>query len=183
MIGSMATRSRFVVRVLLFTLFGCLSDDVAYSPEQDDDAMTSITQSWSSASMTMSLCEDIAAIEDDNTCQVAHVVRGGGRGKRHVATHGGGCGGCPFANVAYVKGTVTGSAGPMEVVGEVSLASHGNDDPYEFPYDIDLRCTSTESPCSIGARLLANGTIEVIDPNDYRTVIDTLAPAGAAACP
>jgi hypothetical protein len=149
--------------------------------------MASIEQRWSGG-LEISLCEDVAAVEDGNTCQVEHVVRGDGRGKRHDASHGGaGCGGCPFANVAYVKGTVSGGsfAAPVEVAGEVNLAyaDGDDDDPYGFPYVIRLRCTAAETPCSIEARLLENGTIEVIDPIDYTKVSETLAPAGPAACP
>src|SRR5687767_42569 len=50
-------------RVLLFmVIVGCLSNEVySYTPEQDDEAMAAITRHWSDASLTISLCEDMAA--------------------------------------------------------------------------------------------------------------------------
>lgn len=172
-------------RILLFTfVLGCLSDEVSYSPEQDDEAMAALEQRWSGA-LELSLCEDVAAVEDENTCQVDHTVRGDGRGKRHGGSRGGGgCGGCPFANVAYVKGTVSGGSfvAPVEVAGEVNLA-YGNpdEDPYGFPYSVRLRCT--DGSCNIEARLQEDGTLEIMDAANYTVVASTLAPAGPATCP
>jgi hypothetical protein len=65
---------------------GCIpGEEASYSPEEDDAAIAAIASTWSASSpaISLSLCEDANAPEPDNTCQVEHVVRGGGRGRRH----------------------------------------------------------------------------------------------------
>lgn len=154
--------------VTLVVAAGCLSDTSSYSPQQDDEAIDAIVWQFSAAGtdgLTLSLCEDVAAVEDSNTCQVAHTVRGGGRGRRHEESFGGiGCGGCPFATVAVVKGTLSGGGliGTRTVKGEITLGLGINgDDPYGFPYDVRLTCDGTPTPCSLSGTLEADGSLQV----------------------
>jgi len=145
---------------------GCLSDSVEYEPRRDDIAMAEIASVWvqdGDQRAVLSLCEDVT-VPDRNPadCQVEHIVRGGGRGIAHEESHGGvGCGGCPFDNVAYVRGTAEGGGltGKVAVVGTVQLSATADDDPYAYPYDFDLKCQDKTTPCSITGTLTRDGRL------------------------
>ena len=184
----MRRRSKFSL-LPLWTLiaFGCLSDSVSYSPEADTEAFTAIASTWSADGVTLSLCEDVTAVEQTGNCIVDHTVRGGGRGRRHDEDHSGvGCGGCPFSNMAYVTGTVSGGGLPADTVveGSVSLGVTAGG-PYGFPYVVSLTCVDPEHPCQLGGRLDADGSLEL---TDYGAVGSaeaqrTLVRTSAATCP
>jgi hypothetical protein len=172
-------------RIALVAVVGCIGGGAAtsYTPEEDTIAMTSIVNTWSGDSLTLSLCEDLAAPDDENTCQIEHVVRGGGRGRRHTEEHGGvGCGGCPFGIAAIVKGTFSdGSmAAPVAVFGEVYLGV-GEDDPYAFPFSFELQSADPNQHFVLIGTLHEDGTLEL--QRDYTGPIMTLARGAAATCP
>lgn len=187
----MARSPRRRIRSLFFNIAvalaaGCISGEpVMYSPEDDDEAMATIASSWavSSPTISLSLCEDVTAELGENSCQIKHQVRGGGRGTRHEFPGGGGCGGCALATIAAVTGTLSapGLQGPVAVAGQVRLQSAYHS-PYEFPYHIELHCTAG-TPCSVSGTLNEDGSIEI----GVSTAPDLgpveLARSGAAACP
>lgn len=174
----------------------CLSDSVQYSAADDDRAMAAIASTWTVTAgfgappVRVTLCEDLTVVADDeNTCQVEHTVRGGGRGRDHEESHGGvGCGGCPFAAVAYVTGSVTLAPGdaPRPVAGTVTTSGGaGGDEAYEYPYSVQLSCTDPDQPCgSLYGTLEADGTLVLQSYTaGTSTAVDvTLARTGAAAC-
>ena len=157
---------RYWFHVLVIVFAGCLGDSVSYSPEQDDDAINAIVYEFrapGAAGLSVALCEDLDAVEDPSSCQVQHTVRGGGRGRSHEAEQGGvGCGGCPFATVAFVKGTVSGGSfsAPQAVTGEVTLGYGTGDDPYGFPYRVTLTCEGTPS-CYLTGMLEEDGSLQI----------------------
>lgn len=180
--------------VVLILAGGCLSDTISYSPQEDDEAINSIVHVFSApgaGGLTLSLCEDIAAVEDTNKCQVEHTVRGGGRGRRHEESHGGGgCGGCPSATVAVVTGTVSGGslATPRLVKGEILLGRGINgDDPYGFPYDVTLSCEGMPTPCSLRGTLEDDGTLQVTFTDNViagaGSTEHAMTSVGEASCP
>ena len=176
--------SRRTAQLSLILVVGCLGADwVAYSPEQDDEMMAALTRVWSADTLTVSLCEDVAAPESDNTCQVEHVIRGGGRGRRHEEYHGNvGCGGCPYDAVAYVKGTVSGGSftTPVAVVGEVYPGFEAPAErPYAYPFRVVLRCR--DGGCAFDGFVQEDGRLQLIDSSSNATT--ELAPGGAASCP
>jgi len=176
--------------VLIIIGAGCLSDTASYTPAKDDEAMAAIAKVFAApgtGGLTVSLCEDVDAIEDTNNCQVGHTVRGGGRGRRHDQDSGGiGCGGCQYHTVAYVKGTVSGGplAGPRAVTGEIQLGLGEN--PYGFPYDVDLDCDDTPSTCQLTGTLAEDGSLQLTFSDNMsaaNTVTVDLTAVGEAACP
>lgn len=173
---------RYSFPISVVVVAGCLSDTTSYTPEKDDEAMSALVHQFTApgtAGLTVVLCEDIDATEDTNTCQVEHTVRGGGRGRRHEEESGGaGCGGCPAANVAYVKGTVSGGnfTAPQTVKGEVSLG--GGDDPYGFPYRVTLTCDGTPS-CFLTGDLAEDGSLQLTDSGAEVVLVR----GAAASCP
>jgi hypothetical protein len=183
---------RLIPIVLSLLFFACLEQSVSYSPEADDRAMASITRAWTQAGgdLAIELCEDLAApAVPSNDCQVENVVRGGGRGTSHSESRGGGCGGCPFDNLAYVKGSVSGGgfAAPARVTGSVYVGDgHSGDDPYSYPYTILLSCDDAAAPCRIEGTLEADGSLHVTTERDSEVAPATeveLTPTGAASCP
>jgi hypothetical protein len=175
---------RLALVVLSLLFIACLEESASYSPEADDQAMASLTRTWTrpDEGASLSLCEDLEAAAvplDANDCQIENVTRGGGRGTRHDESRGGGCGGCPFANVAYVKGTVSGVglAVPVQVHGTVDLGNY--DDPYDFPYRLALVCDDTTAPCYLTGELEADGSLDLVNEAGGEAV---LAPTGAATC-
>lgn len=185
-------RIRRIARNLVIVLAaGCIGRNiVSYSPEEDDTAIAAIASTWSASTpaLSISLCEDPTALEPDQPCQVQHMVRGEGRGRRHEEDNGSiGCGGCPFAAVAFVKGTASGAGlpgtGPVAIAGEVRLSFANPDDPYEFPYQVVLKCIDPLQPCSLFGTLQEDGTLE-LDSNTGDTVAPVaLARTGTATCP
>jgi hypothetical protein len=163
---------------------GCLSDTASYSPEDDTMAMTAIESTWSSGDLVVSLCEDVTAPDaDENDCDVEHVVRGDGRGREHSEDHGGvGCGGCPFSAVAFVKGTVSGGGlpTPVSVTGEITLSATSSDDPYAYPYDVQLRCDAPGTSCTFYGTLDENGMLEIRSGSVAAATLGRTAPA---SCP
>lgn len=157
--------------------------------------MLAIASTWAApgaGGASLFLCEDVTAVPDDNTCQVEHVVRGGGRGIAHEQEHGGGCGGCPFANVAYVHGSLDGGGlpGPVAVTGAVTLApGAGADTAYDFPYSVRLQCVDPAAPCTIYGTLEEDGRLELELPNALTGTAGStgtthlLTRTGAATCP
>lgn len=150
-----------------FVLFACLSSTSTYDASQDDGAMSALTRSWAGGGASLSLCEDLAAeatagtADAGNSCEVANVVLGGGRGSAHSISHGGGCGGCPFANEAFVTGyaTIDGIPSNSQVAGSVSLGGDEGADPYGYPYYLALACTDPDHPCALDGTLQADGTL------------------------
>jgi len=181
---------QFVVVILAS---GCLNDSASYSPQQDDEAINAIVHVFSApgtGGLSLSLCEDVGAIEDSNTCQVLHTVRGGGQGRRHEESQGGvGCGGCPQATIAIVTGTVSGGTltAPRMVRGEIQLGLGINhDDPYEFPYDVSLSCVDPMTPCSMTGTLEEDGSLQLRLSDSVGAGSSTesaLTRGGEASCP
>lgn len=185
---------RYWFHVLVIVAAGCLSDTFSYSPQQDDEAYNSIALVFSApgtGGLTLALCEDLAAVEDTNTCQVEHTVRGGGRGRRHEASHGGGgCGGCSAATVAIVTGTVSGGGltAPRMVKGEILLGrAISGDDPYGFPYEVALTCEGTTTPCSLRGTLEEDGSLQVTFNDSSMGGVGpsslVMSPTAEASCP
>lgn len=167
---------------------GCIGPEASYSPEEDDAAIAVVASTWSAASpaLSLSLCEDVDAPEPESTCQVEHVVRGGGRGRRHDERHGGvGCGGCPFGAAAFVRGTVSGigMAGTAAVAGEIAMGRAVDGDAYAFPYDVTLQCVDPGQDCFLTGFLHEDGTLELDGTSSLDTSTVTLTRTGAAACP
>ena len=185
---------RLILIVLSLLFFACLEESVSYSPEADDRAMVSLTRAWTQAGgdAAIELCEDLAApdLASNDTCQVENIVRGGSRGTSHSESRGGGCGGCPFANMAYVKGKVSGGglAAPARVSGSVYLGGGSSgDDPYGYPYTVLLTCDDAAAPCRIEGTLEADGSLHLTTEREGATGTLTtdveLTPTGAASCP
>lgn len=173
---------RAVFNVAVALAAGCLGGSpTSFSPEHDDRAMETIASSWSSSGSAteLSLCEDLTVELGDNGCHYGHQVRGGGRGLRHEHEGGIGCGGCPLDTGAAVKGTFSSaSLGTVEVAGTIHLQSAYHDDPYEFPYHVDLHCVTGQ--CTLSGILNEDGSLE-LDVDGVLPV--TLARTAAAACP
>lgn len=174
--------------VLVVLAAGCLSDSVEYTPEQDIQAFDDIARAWSAPDgLALSLCEDPTAPgpDPDDTCQIEHVVRADGSAPADREEHGGGCGGCPFSNVAYVRGTLsgTGLTEPVTVTGLIGLGRGAGDDPYEYPYSVDLTCAAP-ADCGLSGSLDPDGTltIEYFHGLDVSGTSFTFAPAGQASC-
>lgn len=175
---------RYWFQVVVIVAAGCLSDTVSYSPQRDDDAINAIVHIFAAPNtggITLALCEDLDAVEDTNTCQVQHTVRGGGRGRRHEAeSSGGGCGGCPLATVAFVTGTVSGGTftTPQMVKGEITLGTGTGDDPYGFPYRVTLSCEGMPT-CFFTGMLEEDGSLQITSSGAEIV----LARGGEASCP
>jgi hypothetical protein len=172
---------------LLALAAGCLTDSVEYTPQRDIQAFDEIERAWStSGGLQLSLCEDRSAPGPDvaNTCQIEHVVRGDGSAPAHSEPRGGGCGGCPFENVAYVRGTVSGGglAQPLVITGTIYLGGAGSD-PYDYPYNIGLSCAAPAS-CELYGQLEADGTLAIdsVTGLDITHASLAFAPTGRAAC-
>jgi hypothetical protein len=179
--------------VIVAAFAACGEPTAHYGPAADTRAMTAIASAWSEPDgLSLALCEDVATAETwtEPHCQVDHAVRGGDLGREHSETHGGGCGGCPFANVAFVRGTVAGAGlpAPLEVAGEVRLGGARDDDPYAYPYGLYLRCVDAASPCAVIGTLDGDGRVTATltlgrpgprVPEKHHV----LARSGPAACP
>jgi hypothetical protein len=176
---------RFALVALLVAFTACLDHTARYDPARDDAAIAAIASAWAEPSgFALSLCEDLSQAQaaTTDTCQVGHVVRGGGRGVAQDVTHPGGCGGCPLAAQAYVRGVARGAGlvGDVPVVGTADIPSSG-DDSYALPYAIHLRCDDPQQPCTIAATLDAAGRLTITsEPGIPDRVIDRVGPA---ACP
>jgi hypothetical protein len=137
----------------------------SYGPAADAAAMTAIASVWSQpGGLSVALCEDVARSQASapDGCLADHVVLGGG--VEQSVSHPGGCGmgGCPFENVAYVRGMAEGAGlpGAVAVGGMVSLQGGHADDPYAFPYTMRLTCVDTAAPCTVAGTLSADGHLE-----------------------
>lgn len=90
--------------LVVVAVVACGGDTVYYGPPHDDIAMAAIASDWTEAmGLTLSLCEDVArsAAWTGPSCQVDHVVRGGGLGLVHSGKEQTtGCGGCQYRVVA-----------------------------------------------------------------------------------
>jgi hypothetical protein len=173
----------------------CLRDTASYSPERDDAAMRAIASEFAEAgtpALALSLCEDVAASRGFTPeCRYQHVVQGDGRGLAHEESHSEiGCGGCLFRVVAFVVGTVSGGpfVAPASVRGTVTLQSGHDEDPYGFPWGLDLRCEDPAAPCVVTGALRPGGALELtVSLTDGAGVTlsrtdHALSRAGAATC-
>lgn len=195
----MRTRSAshaWAVLGLLAAFAACRHDSVShcFAADSDTAAMAAIESAWSeTGGLTLALCEDIARSDASppDGCVVDHVVRGGGAGQNHCASHPGGCGvgGCIYENVAYVRGTADGAplAGATAVSGRVYLQWGFADDPYAFPYQFKLSCDDPGAPCGINGALGSDGRLDVTltigAPGSGTDTHHVLERAGAATCP
>lgn len=170
---------------------GCLTDSVTYTRQQDTLAIVAIESHWTIAGGgSLQLCELITTHDEDDTCAVDHVVHSGDNSIPSSHERGG-CGGCPLAVQAPVFGSIDlgDGSGPRAVQGVVNLQSGYDDDPYAFPYQLDLSCVDDANPCTIGGTLDGFGGVHVeyydapagqaIRPD----VTLDLARVGPAACP
>jgi len=142
----------------------------------------------------VALCDDVARSDawtrGADSCSVDHVVRGGGRGVEHAEDHGGvGCGGCLFANFAYVRGTLQREAGaPAPIAGTVVLHDGYSDGPYALPYGVYVECSTAGQPCSLDGTIRRDGALEgdltvgVPGSADATTLHLVLTRTGPAAC-
>ena len=166
----------------------------SYSPEEDDAAMAAIASAWGEpGGLTLTLCEDVARAPEwtGPDCQVEHLVRGGGLGARHTERHDASCvaGGCPFSTAAWVSGTASGAGlvGDVPVTGTVWLQNSYEEDPYGFPFALDLACDDADAPCRIFGELDAAGAVGatlVLGPSGpgQAETRHALARTGAAVC-
>jgi hypothetical protein len=191
-----------LLRLLALLPLACVNETTHFTPAADDGAFALIENRWSAADgdgVSLTLCEDFAAEPappyeepDYNTCQIAHVIRGHGRGYAHdVNTGGVGCGGCPFQVAGYVQGTLEGGTlpGPLFVRGIVSMGASGGQDPYEPPFNVDLACEGGEVICSVSAEIRGDGMLalqvwlEADAASGVPTLTTTLPLDSAASCP
>ena len=155
--------------VLLCAALGC-STPAHYGPEEDVAALSRIVGRWASAdgATALTLCEDAARAEAEpaDGCVVEHVARGDGSGPTHEASDpdGLGCGGCPFAAVAYVRGTLVHAGREVPVRGQVWLGSDG--EPYALPYGLDLRCEGAGAACGMLGERTEDGRLELMLEED-----------------
>jgi hypothetical protein len=175
-------------------LFACSTGSFDFTPTQDDAVMAEIASVFEGGEdVVLTLCEDRElsdAWQDPGGCQEAHVIRGGGRGLAHTESEPSniGCGGCPFNVLAYVTGTLSGGPfdEPAEVAGEI-LTGDLYDEPFAYPFRLNLRCQGGFAPCTmIGGTLEQDGslTLEVYIHSDVPTPDHTfqLAAGDAAVC-
>src|SRR5690242_6425192 len=110
---------------LVVVAVACLTHSVDITPQKDDAVVAVGTQTWTSGTDTLSLCEDMAAETAfaEDGCQIAHVVRGGDRTTPRTKDVGGGCGGCPLGNTLFVSGTFDG----MPVTGNIAVGDFYED--------------------------------------------------------
>jgi hypothetical protein len=152
------------------SLSDCASAPHRYTPELDEKAMTALTGSWRELDQGWSLRleEDLtrAARATTDSCQIEHVLRGQRLGRKHqAAPPAGGCGGCPHAAVAYVRGELRTPAGvAWTVTGQVLVHSASAANAYAFPYNLQLGCADVRQPCG------ASGTIERGGEVDLRVI-------------
>ncbi len=155
---------------LVAAFAACRHDTIShcFTADSDTAAMAAVESAWSEAGgVSLTLCEDVTRSDASppDGCVVDHVVRGGGAGQNHCASHPGGCGagGCPYGNVAYVHGTAEGFplSGAAAVSGRVHLQWGYADDPYAYPYRIELSCDDPGAPCTINGTLAGDGRVEV----------------------
>jgi hypothetical protein len=151
-----------------------------YSPADDDQAMEAIARCWLPSlqgGMVLTLWEDFEQSEsvESGGCDVAHVVRGGGKGEAHKgASAGGGCSSCPEAVVAFVEGSVEEGPfdGEVSVRGRVILGSDGDLNPYEFPYTIEVETQGDGDVVKIEGEFGADGIVtlrldgEALEPEE-----------------
>ncbi|HSA23829.1 MAG TPA: hypothetical protein P5076_20375, partial [Myxococcota bacterium] len=153
--------------VIGLALTACSTGKVNFTVAEDDAIMQVLATEFSTLEgSVLSLCENRElsdAWKDPGGCQEAHVVRGGGRGLAHSEDEPSsiGCGGCPFAVLAYVKGTWTGApfAEPVEVEGEVALGDlHEPGGVFGYPFQVYLTCKGDSPACAvIDGELQENG--------------------------
>jgi hypothetical protein len=161
--------SLLLLAVLLLPLTCGGGDPPEFGPQRDDAAMRAIEKCWlpkNQGGLVLSLEEDLdaAALAENGSCQVEHVVRAGGKGETHRGTDtGNGCGGCPMDVVAYVRGEAEEGPfdGTVEVTGQVILGSNYEADPYEFPYLIELDAVEGDTLYRIEGELYEDGTVRV----------------------
>jgi hypothetical protein len=184
------------VLALVASFAACRHDGVShcFSAESDTAAMSAIASTWSEVGgLALTLCEDVARSDASpaDGCVVDHVVRGGGAGQNHCASHPEGCGagGCTYGNVAYVHGTADGSplSGPVAVSGRVYLKWGYADDPYSYPHRVQLTCDDPGAPCAIDGSLGSDGrldaTLTIGAPGSGTDTHRLLDRTGAATCP
>lgn len=170
----------------------CGRGDIHFTPEEDSDVMKRLELHFSNADgAELTLCEDRTKSDpwtgDEDRCQEAHVVKGGGRGVDHTEAGAGlGCGGCSLSVLAYVKGTwrASASAQPVAVEGSYSLGNlYAPGDVFQYPYQLGLHCSSTSASClTLSGELKANGTLE-LTVGDYSSGSKVrLAAAGPSTC-
>ena len=162
---------------LVVLAVACLTHTVQITPQKDDAVVAVGAQMWTSGMDTLSLCEDMAAeaTMTEDGCEIAHVVRGGDRTTARSKDVGGGCGGCPLENTLFVTGTLKG----MAVTGKIAVGDFYEDDPYKFPYTIELQCTDKTIGCSFSGNLGADGKIL----SQLGDAAQQWIPAGPATCP
>lgn len=121
--------------------------DHEYGPTQDAEAMQRVLGVWSTSdgSTVLTLCEDVEKADEtaamQGGCNYDHVVRPGRGEDRVVADQGGvGCGGCPFALTAFVRGELQHASlvEPVQIWAEVDLGRAEQSDPYALPYLLSL---------------------------------------------
>jgi len=170
--------------VIGLALTACSTGQVRFTADQDQAVMQELASEFTSLEGTLlSLCEDRArsdAWNEPGGCQEAHVVRGAGRGLVHTEDEpsGIGCGGCPFAVLAYVKGTWSGAPfdSPVEVEGQVGLGDlYEPGGVFAYPYRVDLTCKGDAPACAaIGGELHEDGRLSL---RVYQSWDDPNAPA------
>ncbi|HEY4182157.1 MAG TPA: hypothetical protein VGM90_35180 [Kofleriaceae bacterium] len=172
----------------LVIVVGCLGKTADYSPDQDVQAFDEIARTYrADGGFELSLCEDVTAPgrDESNTCVIEHVVRGDGSAPKDSESHGGGCGGCPFDNVAYVRGVVsgTGLAQPLSVTGTVYLGAGAGADPYDYPYNVELACAAP-AMCSLSGQLDEHGilTIDYVNVPGLSQTLFAFVPTEQAVC-
>jgi hypothetical protein len=147
----------------------CLGSTNSYGPIEDDRAMAVIASAFAAAGsegLALALCEDLerAAPWTGPTCDLEHVVMGGGRGRAHEQPHDGvECGGCPHEVAAMVQGEASGGPFPSPVAleGFVWLQGPRSGNPYDYPYRLELRCADALAPCGVEGSMDGTGHLEL----------------------
>lgn len=174
---------------VLCVVLGC-SSRAHYGPEQDVEALSRIVGRWASAdgAVTLTLCEDVetAQAEPADGCGVEHVARGDGSGPAHETEYSNniGCGGCQFAAVAYVRGTLVRDGRERPVRGEVWLGDGSDADPYALPYRLELDCEeATDTRCGAAGTLDEEARMALtLEEGGSTTPAPALRLAGPAPC-
>lgn len=166
-----ARHSAWLALLLAAAVVRCGSDTLHYSAAQDDEAIAAVERRWSgtvgTGSLSILLCEDRAANDADpeDSCQVEHVVKGGGRtvASQSEEPGGVGCGGCPFMVRTRVTAVAILPSGEVRKLrGIVAFGSAYDGDPYQGDWAFQLDSEDAgPTPLSFEGRIQSDGSMSL----------------------